>query len=62
VLRMRDGVGLMIGTKISCAQALVVNGRAMTRMLDEPPEAEKIRPELSKPYFIETKLGLAVEI
>ena len=42
----------MIGTKISSAQALIADGRAMTRLLDEVPEAEEIRPELSKPYFI----------
>ena len=52
----------MIGTRISCAQSLIVDGRAITRMLGEVPQADEIRPELSKPYFIETELGLAVEI
>jgi hypothetical protein len=42
----------MIGTRISSAQALIADGRAITRLLDEVPEAEEIRPELSKPYFI----------
>lgn len=41
----------MIGTTISSAQALIADGRAITRLLDEVPEAEEIRPELSKPYF-----------
>ena len=41
----------MIGTRISSAQALIADGRAITRLLDEVPEAEEIRPELSKPYF-----------
>ena len=42
----------MIGTKIASAQALIADGGAITRLLDEVPEAEEIRPELSKPYFI----------
>ena len=41
----------MIGTRISSTQALIADGRAITRLLDEVPEAEEIRPELSKPYF-----------
>jgi len=41
----------MIGTRISSAQAPIADGRAITRLLDEVPEAEEIRPELSKPYF-----------
>jgi hypothetical protein len=41
----------MIETKISSAQALIADGRAMTRLLDEVPEADEIRLELSKPYF-----------
>ena len=41
----------MIGTRISSAKALIADGRAVTRLLDEVPEAEEIRPELSKPYF-----------
>jgi len=41
----------MIGTRISSAQALIADNRAITRLLDEVPEAEEIRPELSKPYF-----------
>ena len=40
----------MIGTRISSAQALIVDSRGITRLLDEVPEAE-IRPELAKPYF-----------
>ncbi len=42
----------MIGTRISSAQALIADGCAITRLLDEVPEPEEIRPELSKPYFI----------
>ena len=42
----------MIGTKIASAQAPIADGCAMTKLLDEVPEAEEIRPELSKPYFI----------
>lgn len=41
----------MIGTRISSAQALIVDSRGITRLLDEVPEAEEIRPELAKPYF-----------
>ena len=41
----------MIETKISSAQALVCDGCAITRLLDEVPEAEEIRKSLSKPYF-----------
>lgn len=41
----------MIGTRISSAKALIADGRAVTRLLDEVPEAEEIRSELSKPYF-----------
>jgi hypothetical protein len=42
---------VMIGTKISSAEALIADSRAITRLLDEVPEAEEIRAELSKPYF-----------
>jgi hypothetical protein len=42
----------MIETRISSAQALIADGRAIARLLDEVPEAEEIRPELSKPFFI----------
>src|SRR5256886_2728037 len=42
---------VMIGTKISSAQALIADGRAVTRLLDEVPESEEIRASLSKPYF-----------
>lgn len=42
----------MIGTKISSAQALIADARAITRLLDEVPEADEIRRELSKPLFI----------
>ena len=41
----------MTDTKISSAQALVRDGRAITRLLDEVPEAEEIRGSLSAPYF-----------
>ncbi len=41
----------MIGTRISSAQALIVDSRGITRLLDEVLEAEEIRPELAKPYF-----------
>jgi len=41
----------MTDTKISSAQALVCDGRAITRLLDEVPEAEEIRGALSEPYF-----------
>jgi hypothetical protein len=43
---------VMIGTKISSAQALIADGRAIAKMLDEVPEANEIRAELSRPYFI----------
>jgi hypothetical protein len=41
----------MTGTKISSAQALVTDGCAITTLLDEVPEADEIRAELTKPYF-----------
>lgn len=41
----------MIETRILSAQALIADGRALTRLLDEVPEAEEIRTQLSKPYF-----------
>jgi len=41
----------MLGTRISSAKALITDRRGITRLLDEVPEAEEIRPELSKPYF-----------
>jgi len=41
----------MTGTRISSAQALIADGRGITSLLDEVPEAEEIRPELSKPHF-----------
>jgi hypothetical protein len=41
----------MSETKISSAQALVSDGYAITRLLDEVPEAEEIRGALSAPYF-----------
>ena len=41
----------MIGTRISSARAPIADGRAITRLLEEVPEAEEIRPELSKPHF-----------
>jgi hypothetical protein len=41
----------MIGTKISSARARVADRTAMAQLLDEVPEAEEIRAELSKPYF-----------
>ena len=41
----------MIGTRISSAQALIVDGRGITRLLDEVPEGEEIRAEFAKPYF-----------
>jgi hypothetical protein len=41
----------MIGTKISSAKALIADRHAVTRLLDEVPEAEEIRAALAKPYF-----------
>ena len=41
----------MIETRILSAQALIADGRAITRLLDEVPEAEEIRTQLSKPCF-----------
>jgi hypothetical protein len=41
----------VIGTKISSARAHVADSKAVIRLLDEVPEAEQIRPELSRPYF-----------
>jgi hypothetical protein len=42
---------VMIGTRISSAQALITDGHAMTRLLDEVPEGDEILTALSKPYF-----------
>jgi hypothetical protein len=42
---------VMIETKISSARALIADARAMAELLDEVPEAQEIRAELSKPYF-----------
>jgi hypothetical protein len=41
----------MIETRISSAQALISDGRGITRLLDEVPEAEEIRTQLAKPHF-----------
>ncbi|HUI59454.1 MAG TPA: hypothetical protein VLX90_04490 [Steroidobacteraceae bacterium] len=41
----------MTATKISSAQARIADGNALTRLLDEVPEAQEIRDALSKPYF-----------
>jgi hypothetical protein len=41
----------MTETKISSAQALVSDSCAITKLLDEVPEAEEIRRALSEPYF-----------
>jgi hypothetical protein len=41
----------MTATKISSAQAPVTDFRALSRLLDEVPEAEEIRPQLGKPFF-----------
>lgn len=38
-------------TRISSAQALVADSPALTRLLDEVPDAGEICLELSKPYF-----------
>ena len=38
-------------TKISSARARVADAAAVIRMLDEVPEGDEIREELSKPYF-----------
>lgn len=42
---------VMIETKISSAQALIADGHAVTRLLDEVPDAEEIRAGLATPYF-----------
>lgn len=42
----------MVGTKISSARAHVADFAALTQLLDEVPEAEEIRAELCKPYFV----------
>lgn len=41
----------MTATKISSAHAQVADSRAVTRLLDEVPEAEEIREQLCKPCF-----------
>ena len=38
-------------TRISSARAQVADSRALTRLLDEVPEAEDIRRHLSQPFF-----------
>lgn len=38
-------------TKISSAQAKVGDPKAMTRLLDEVPEAEEIQEQLGRPFF-----------
>ena len=38
-------------TRITSAQALVADSTALTRLLDEVPDAGEICVELSKPYF-----------
>jgi hypothetical protein len=38
-------------TRITSAQALVADSAAVTRLLDEVPDADAICGELSKPYF-----------
>jgi hypothetical protein len=38
-------------TRISSARAQVCDSRALTRLLDEVPEAEDIRVQLSNPFF-----------
>ena len=42
---------VMIETRISSARALIADTRAIAELLDEVPEAEEIRAELSRPYF-----------
>lgn len=41
----------MAETRITSARALVADTTAVTRLLDEVPDAGEIRLELSKPYF-----------
>jgi len=41
----------MTVTKISSARAPVADSRALTRLLDEVPEAEDIRGQLCQPFF-----------
>jgi hypothetical protein len=41
----------MIETRISSARALIGDTAAIAELLDEVPEANEIRAELSKPYF-----------
>ena len=41
----------MTVTKISSAHAQVADSRAVTRLLDEVPEAEEIRQQLCNPFF-----------
>ena len=44
LIRMRE-------TRITSAQALVADSTALMRLLEEVPDADEIRVELSKPYF-----------
>jgi len=41
----------MVAKTISTTRALVADGIAVGRLLDEVPDAEEIRTELDKPYF-----------
>ncbi len=41
----------MSETKVTSARALVADSAALTRLLDDVPEAEDFRAELSKPYL-----------
>lgn len=41
----------MVAKTISTTHALVADGVALRRLLDEVPDAEEIRIELDKPYF-----------
>jgi hypothetical protein len=41
----------MTVTKISSERVQVTDSRALSRLLDEVPESQEIRPQLCKPFF-----------
>jgi hypothetical protein len=41
----------MVARTISTTRAIVTDGMALSRLLDEVPDGEEIRTELDKPYF-----------
>jgi len=46
-----NGVAFVSVTRISSARAEVGDSRAVTRLLDEVPEAQEIEEQLGRPFF-----------